>query len=247
MDVNDLAVMVPARAIERQYVETLSFQAERAREAVHRARNYGRLAAALGAICFMEAATLYAAMPLKEIVPVFIDVHKDGIVDTSESMSTLPASTQQAAIEAEMWSYVRHREHYNFPEAAYDYQVVSGLSAPGVRQEYQAAVNPKNPDAPVNRLGQKTTITLRRISGAYLTHSPDYTAGTYQVRYAAHVHEDGHPDTCQRMSVLFTYRPVASIPAEQRVTYNPAGIVITGYPRPEAEAPPTANLSECEQ
>ena len=100
---------------------------------------------------------------------------------------------------------------------------------------------------PVNKLGQKTTIDLTRISGAYLAHSPDYTAGTYQIRYAARVHEDGHPETCQRMSVLFTYRPVSSIPAEQRVTYNPAGIVITGYPRPEAEARPTTDLSECEQ
>jgi type IV secretion system protein VirB8 len=247
MDAGDLAVMVPASAIERQYVETLSFQAERARQALHRARNYGRLASALGAICFMEAAALYVAMPLKEIVPVFLDVHKDGVVDTSESMSALPASTQQAAIEAELWSYVRHREHYNFAEAPYDYDVVSGLSAPAVREEYQAAVNPKNPNAPVNKLGQKTTITLRRISGAYLTHSPDYTAGTYQIRYAALVHEDGHPDTCQRMSVLFSYRPVTSIPAEERVTYNPAGIVITGYPLPEAEAPRSADLSECQQ
>ena len=132
-------------------------------------------------------------MPLKEIVPVFIDVHKDGVVDPSKSMSVLPASTRQAAIEAELWSYVRHREHYNFAEAAYDYEVVSGLSAPAVRDDYQAAVNPKNPDAPINRLGQKTTITLRRISGGYLTHSQDYTAGTYQIRYAARVHEDERP------------------------------------------------------
>ena len=58
MDVSDMAVMVPAPAIERQYVETLSFQAERARGALRRARNYGRLAAALGTICFMEAAAL---------------------------------------------------------------------------------------------------------------------------------------------------------------------------------------------
>jgi type IV secretion system protein VirB8 len=247
MDDNDLAVMVPSPAIERQYVETLSFEGERAQQALHRALNYGRLAAALGAICFMEAAALYMAMPLKEIVPVFIDVHKDGVVDTSESISALPASAQQAAIEAELWSYVRHREHYDFAEAAYDYDVVSGLSAPSVREEYQEAVNPKNPDAPVNRLRQTITITLRRISGAYLTHSANYIAGTYQIRYAARVHEDGHPDTCQRMSVLFSYRPVTSIPAEERVTYNPAGIVVTSYPRPEAEAPPSSDLSECQQ
>lgn len=245
MDVNDLAVMVPASAIERHYVETLSFQAERARAALHRARNYGRLAGALGAICFMEAAALYMAMPLKQVIPVFIDIHRDGVVDTSESMSTLPTSTRQAAIAAELWAYVRHREHYNFAEAAYDYDVVSGLSAPGVREDYQAAVNPKNPDAPVNKLGQKTTISLRRISGAWLTHSPDYTAGTYQIRYAARVQEAEHPDTCQRLSVLFSYQPVAAVPVEQRVTYNPDGIVVTSYPRPEAEAPPTTDLSEC--
>jgi len=142
---------------------------------------------------------------------------------------------------------VRRREHYNFPEAGYDYEVVSGMSAPDVRRQYQAAVNPKNQDAPVNRLGQKTTISLRRISGAYLAHSPDYNAGAYQSRYAARVHEDNHPDTYQRLAVLFTYRSVESIPSVQRITYNPAGIVITGSPRPEAEAPPATDLSECER
>ncbi|HUZ62966.1 MAG TPA: VirB8/TrbF family protein [Acetobacteraceae bacterium] len=247
MDINELAVPVPTSAIEKHYHQTLSFQAERARHAVQRARNYGRLAAGLGAICFMEAAALYMALPLKQIVPVFIDVHKDGVVDTSASMSALPRSTQQAAIEAELWEYVRHREHYNFAEAPYDYQVVSGMSAPAVRAQYQSAVNPKNPNAPVNTLGKKTIISVRRISGAYLEHAPDYSSGRYQIRFAARVTEEGHPDTCQRMSVLFAYRPVASVPVTQRVTFNPAGIVITSYPRPEPEAPRTTDLAECRQ
>ncbi|MGH3261683.1 MAG: hypothetical protein ACRDNS_06790, partial [Trebonia sp.] len=74
-----------------------------------------------------------------------------------------------------------------------------------------------------------------------------FSAGRYQIRFARRMHRDGQPDTCQRMSVLFTYGSTAAVPVRQRVTYNPAGIVITSYPRPEAEAPPTPDLSECGQ
>ena len=247
MDINELAVPVPTSAIEQHYHQTLSFQAERARHAVQRARNYGRLAAGLGAICFMEAAALYVALPLKQIVPVFIDVHKDGVVDTSKSMSALPRSTQQAAIEAELWgtcgtasTTTSRRRH----------TIIRWSAACPPRR---CARNTRPPSTRRTRMrrstcwARKPSSAYARISGAYLEHAPDYSAGRYQIRFAARVTEEGHPDTCQRMSVLFAYRPVAAVPVTQRVTFNPAGIVITSYPRPEPEAPRSTDLTECRQ
>ncbi len=68
---------------------------------------------------------------------------------TSEvSVSRLPATQEQAVINASLWQYVRLREGYTADTAQYAYDLVFELSAPSVRQEYQHHFNYPNPTSP---------------------------------------------------------------------------------------------------
>ena len=225
-----VAPPVTREAFAKYCREVESFQAARARSRGLLATVFGGL---LGVSLVANAVQAYGMahlLPLQKLVPVFLWVRPDGAVDSQSSLSELPATAEGAVIRGQLWTYVRLRQSYSKDTARYGYDVVSGMSAPRVRQAYQRWFNAPNPDSPQVVLAGRGNITVRYISGAYI--APQ----VYQVTYEQTVQLEAGPAQTTRWVVPVSFNKVSTLPASARLE-NPGGIVVTDYPPPEQVAP----------
>jgi type IV secretion system protein VirB8 len=246
MNALDQAIPVGRSEAETYYSGVVAFQSEQARTWKRSSRRAWAAAGGMFTLNVLLGATIVELMPLKQVVPVFAYLNEAGLLDTATAISDLPASTRAAGIESLLWQYLRHREHYAPSEAKESYEIVSAMSSDRVRGQYQAWANPKdNKASPAALLGDHGFIRINRISGAWLSHAPDYNAGVYQIRYCRTVAQENMPPIEQRMIETIGYVTVPSVPLWQRVSFNHAGVIVTEYPGPEQEGAPGA-LHPCE-
>ena len=222
-----------------RYPEAVSFQGDRLRRYRGRARIATILATGLFASTVLEAYALICTVPLIRAVPVFVTLNADGSFDTSVTFSALPPDKRVAAIEATIWQYIRQREEYSYATAQYDYDVVSAMSAPIVRDAYQNWKLSQDPSNPAVKLGKRGWVTVSRVDGAFTQHAADYSSGVYRVVFRRRVTaEDMKRPTEQRMIVSVAYALNDAIPLYQRVSYNPDGVIVTEYPEPTQDGAP---------
>jgi type IV secretory pathway component VirB8 len=235
-DIDVRVAPVPESQTEDLYRQVVPMQAQQAmlwRRASKRSR-WGLWAAA--AVCFAEAVTITALLPLEKTVPVFVYLDKFNVQQTANTMSDLPADHRIAGIDALLWQYLENREHYAPSEADRSYEIVSAMSATNVKQQYQKWANPKlNPDSMAKKLGPNGYIRVSRLNSAWLSHNDDYTTGVYQIHFCRLVVPEGQTATAQRMVASLRYQLVDSIPLWERLTINYAGLIVMEYPGPETE------------
>jgi type IV secretion system protein VirB8 len=223
---------VPESQMERYYSDVLSFQASRARAARRGSRAAWTFGTVMLAINGALAFGLMSVLPVVRLVPVFIYPHADGTVDSSVSLSQLPISQQDAVVQSELWQYTMLREGYTSDTANYAYNVVSAMSASSVRAQYQAWFNYPNPESPQVRLGKRGTITVERVSGSYIA------GDVYRIEFRKTItFEDAKPVTSRWITTLHFTR-TDTVPATQRVQFNPAGVIVTAYPGSEQVGAP---------
>jgi len=218
--------------------EVVSFQAQQARAQQRMARRAWIAAGGMFGLNVVLAITIVAMLPLKQSVPVFAYINEAGLLDTTTAISDLPKTTQVAGIESLLWQYVRHREMYAPSEAEDSYDIVSAMSDEDVRNQYQHWANPKyDPKAPAAVLKNQGFIRINLASGAWVSHTPDYSSGVYQIRFCKTTVPDANTSdmTQQRMIVALRYKLVNDVPLWQRTTFNHAGVIITEYPPPQQE------------
>jgi type IV secretion system protein VirB8 len=222
--------IVPTQT-ERLYAQAVSFQAVDAR----RQRRYNRIlsSVAAGSIVLNTALTtaIVVMLPLKTVVPIYGFANEAGLFDTTTEISDLPPSSQVAGIEALLWNYLRDREGFAPSEADQDYDTVSKLSSDVVKAQYQGDANVKfNPQAPAKLLGPNGFIRINRLSANWIRHADDYSTGTYQIHFCRTIVRQETPPVQQRLQANITFEMLSKVPLEQRITFNPAGLVITEYP-----------------
>ena len=205
-----------------------SFQAERARRARRSARlAWGLFGAALLAVV-AQSWSIAAMLPLKHLVPLYVWVRPDGTVDNATSMSDLPATQSAAVIRAAIWQYVRNREGYDFADARYRYDLVSLMSAPAVRDQYQhwflAHTNPQSPQVMVGRKGQ---IDTALINMSFVR--PQVALVRYR-RIVQMYGEQAQPATTWTSTVGFDV--AGRLPAAARLS-DPGGVIVTNYQNSE--------------
>ena len=205
-----------------------------------RVRNWRRIGAVLGLslgvvslVALAEAGGILSMLPLVRVVPVFVYVHPDGSFQSSVAMSTLPGTLSEANIRALLWQYVVEREGYMYGDARYRYDVVSGMSASHVRDQYQAWANASNPNSYLAKLGRRADITLGYIDSGWVSHAEDFSTGVYEIRFERVVRPTEAGPQAQKFKARFEFVKVDSLPLIQRVTVNPSGIQVTDYPGPE--------------
>lgn len=242
MNLMDLAAPITRGEAETTYYAgVVAFQAQQARIWKRSSRRAWTAAGGMFVLSIVLGAAILVMLPLKRVVPVFVYLNEAGLLDTTTAISDLPPSTKAAGIEALLWQYLRHREHYAPSEAAESYEIVSAMSGDTVRQQYQAWANPvANKASPAAILGDRGFIRINRISGAWLSHAPDYSSGVYQIRYCRTVSQENVPPVQQRMIETIGYVTVRAVPLWERVTFNHAGVIVTEYPGPETEGSPGA-------
>jgi type IV secretion system protein VirB8 len=217
-------------ALAAHYNEVQSFQAARARSAKSR----GTVAIAVAGVLLLanaaQAWTIASMLPLTKIVPVYLWVRHDGSVDSSVTLSRLPATQAQAVIDAALWEYVRLREGYSYDSARYGYDAVSGMSADAVRDSYQRWFNYPNPASPQVTVGQKGQIDIERIGIASIA------ADVVQIRYQRRLAMTGEQPVVTTWTATLQFKTATSLPAAERLT-NPGGVIVTSYQAEEDGAP----------
>jgi type IV secretion system protein VirB8 len=222
MNDRQLATPVDRAALAEHYRQVESFQQSR----VKSAKRISRLLMVVAALSLIgnlaQTWTIAAMMPLTRIVPVYLWVRGDGTVDSSVAMSRLPATQSEAVINAALWEYVRLREGYSFDTAQYGYDVVSEMSAPAVRSQYQSFFNYPDPASPLVKLGKRGTIAIEHISSANLA------SNIQQIRFRRIVTVEGQTPVVTSWTATIQFSTVSSMPVALRLR-NPGGIVVMSY------------------
>ncbi len=169
-------------------------------------------------------------LPLTKLVPVYLLVRQDGTIDSSPSLSALPATQNQAVIRAALWEYVRLREGYSYDTAQYNYDVVSGMSGPTAKTNYQSWFNYPNPASPQVTIGKAGNITVAPISVAML--GPHVA----QVRFSRATQLSADRPQAKTWTATLTFQQVDTLAGKDRLA-NPGGILVTDYQSTEDSAP----------
>jgi type IV secretion system protein VirB8 len=224
------ALPVQARELAENYKEVVSFQQARARSARRMTKLAVTVAAGLGLANIGLAWAVASMLPLTRLVPVYLLVRQDGTIDSSPSLSALPATQSQAVIRAALWQYVRLREGFSYDTAQYNYDVVSGMSGPTAKTNYQSWFNYPNAASPQVTIGKAGNVTVAPISVAML--GPHVA----QVRFARTVQiSTAQPET-KTWTATLTFQQVDTINGKDRLA-NPGGLLITDYQSTEDSAP----------
>jgi type IV secretion system protein VirB8 len=174
---------------------------------------------------------LDALIPTVRVVPITMWIRPDGTHETDVMMSGLPKEANEAVRRATLWQYVRLREMYNFFEAQYAWDVISGMSSKEVREVYQRDHIATNKNSPIARLGRKSSIQIEYINSTPL--APD----VIRITFWRIVDLDGGKPSRSVWSVAVQFTEAQEVPLMARVHYNPAGIIVTGYSGAEQESP----------
>lgn len=218
----DHALMTGREALAEHYKEVESFQTARAKSA----RRLSKVSVVIAAVAVLgnvaQAFAIATLLPLSKLVPVYLWIRPDGTIDSEVSISRLPATQEQAVINASLWQYVRLRESYTIDTAQYTYDLISNFSAPAVRQEYQEFFNYPNPKSPQVTIGKRGRLDVEHIA------SNDIALGVQQIRYKRTLILDGQRPVVSTWTATIRYERVNSVPARLRLT-NPGGIVVSSY------------------
>ncbi|MBP2238886.1 type IV secretion system protein VirB8 [Sinorhizobium kostiense] len=216
------ALLVEREALAAHYKEVEAFQTARAKSArrLSKALVVTAAVAVLGNVA--QAFTIATLVPLNKLVPVYLWVRPDGTVDSEVSVSRLPATQEEAVVNASLWQYVRLRESYTADTAQYAYDLVSSFSAPAVRQEYQEFFNYPNPESPQVVIGKRGRLEVEHIA------SNDITPGVQQIRYKRTLVLEGQMPVVSTWTATVRYEKVTSLPGRSRLT-NPGGLLVTSY------------------
>ena len=224
------ALLIEQAALEGHYKDVESFQQSKARSA-RRMTTYALILAATLGIANIGLAWAVASMlPLTKLVPVYLLVRKDGTIDSSVSLSTLPPSEDKAVVQAALWQYVRMREGYSYDTAQYGYDVISGMSSPTVRQNYQSWFNYPNPVSPQVTVGKNGNITINPISVAMLS------AHVAQVRFSRTIQIGTNLPATTTWTATLEFQQVDVLSGKERLA-NPAGVVVTNYQSSQDSTP----------
>lgn len=230
MAIESNTLFVQMRELEANYKQVESFQQAQARRARRTTRFALIIAGIMGLANLGLAWSVASLLPLSKLVPVYLLIRPDGTIDSSVSLSSLPASQNEAVIRAALWEYVRLREGYAYDTAQYNYDVVSAMSVPSVKTAYQSWFNYPNSASPQVVIGKNGNITIAPVSVAMLS------AHVAQVRFARTVTMNGSKPVTKNWTATLAFDQVDALRAQDRLT-DPAGVIITNYQAAEDSAP----------
>lgn len=142
------SVIIPADELARLYDDQKQERARIARRDRFKTVISTSTIAGLVFIAAAEAGVIMYMIPLKEIIPVMTHVRDDGTTTTAVKWDSLPKPVREDVTVNTVWQYVQQRESWSAGNAGWAWTVVSALSAPKVREQFQNWYRPENPQSP---------------------------------------------------------------------------------------------------
>lgn len=231
-------------ALEAYFAEAAGWDADRAVRARRSERTAWIIAAAGWAGLVLLALALMLLMPLKRVEPFVIRVNQStGLVDVVPvyaGRDPMPEAVTRYFLD----HYVTVCERFDFATAESDYEECGAFHTPQRNQEWYAAWVKTNPNSPLNRYKDGTTVTAQVNSISFFTRASGLS-DLAQVRYAKVVRPAGSSAE-QRSDWIATVQYAFAAPSgDPRVRrWNPLGFKIMSFHSdPETLAPAAVSTS----
>ena len=254
-------IIIPKAELDRLYAQATVRRGKQA--AKSRRWEIGKTAVIVGQSIVIVALGLGCAALASQyrIEAVYVYQRDDGTVTNSMDWSSLPDSVKANSAINTLWSYVWLREGYSSGTAQHAWNVVSALSSPDVRKEYQSWAGGENPRSPRRLYGERDRVDVEFVSfSPVCTVDPcnEATTDTHQFRFNRSERVNGVSAKPELWSVILRHRRLSDdarkkLPWWQVAQFNNPGIVVWEYPgakpegvaghsafRPAAPAPQTA-------
>jgi type IV secretion system protein VirB8 len=115
------------------------------------------------------AGAIFQMLPLKTTEPYVIKVdNSTGIVEVVDALRTSTSNYSEAIARYFLAKYIRAREGYAFSKVDQDYLQLAIMSTTQEFRQVQAYLLPRNPDSPVNKLGERGTLDIKIKSIAFI-------------------------------------------------------------------------------
>jgi len=223
-------------ALSAYFTEAASWDADRAAMNARSVRTAWRVAAGACVVTVLALFALMLLVPLKHVEPFVIRVdNTTGIVDV------VPAFTGQASMPEVVTRYFLDHyltvcERFNFATAESDYEECSSFHAPGRHQEWMTLWDRANPDSPLNRHKDGSTVRVQ-VSSITFFQRGNGVEDLAQVRYVKSQRTGNGNEQLSHWiaTIQYVYGTPAKDPRMRR--WNPLGFKVVDY-RTEAEALP---------
>lgn len=231
--------MKPDEALSAYFTEAASWDADRVAMQAHSAKTAWRVAIGACLVAALAIIALVLLMPLKRVEPFLVRVdNSTGIVDTVPvfaGQATMPEAVTRYFLD----HYLTVCERFTFATAESDYEECSSFHAPARHQEWMTLWDRSNPDSPLNRHKDGSSVRVQ-VSSITFFRRGSGVEDLAQVRYVKALRIGNGNE--QRSHWIATVQYVYGAPArDARLRrWNPLGFKIVDF-RNEAESlPPEA-------
>ncbi|MEP7313349.1 MAG: type IV secretion system protein [Pseudomonadota bacterium] len=221
-------------ALQAYFAEAASWDADRAAVNERSVRTAWRVAIGACVLAVAAILALVMLMPLKRVDPFVIRVdNATGIVDVVPVFAG-QASMPEVVTRYFLDHYLTVCERFNFSTAESDYEECSSFHAPARHQEWMTLWDRSNPNSPLNRYKDGSSIRVQVSSITFFKRGTG-TEDLAQVRYVK-AHRTGNGNE-QRSYWIATIQYVYGAPSKDPLLrrWNPLGFKIVDV-RTEAEA-----------
>ena len=225
--------------LEQYLSEAASWDADRAAQAQRSMRAAWSVAAGAGTCAMLACAALLALMPLKRVEPFVIRVdNTTGVVDVVPVFDG-KIGLSQTVTRYLLDHYVTVCERFNLATAESDYEECGAFNTSQRNQDWYHAWSRSNPDSPLNRFKDGTTLRAQVSSISFFSRG-NGVEDLAQVRYLKTRRNAGGGEE-QTSHWIATVQYVYGEPSrDARVRrWNPLGFKIVDFrPEPEVEPAP---------
>lgn len=216
-------------ALEAYFAEAATWDTDRATRAQRGERMAWWVAGAGWAGVVLLALALMLLTPLKRVEPFVIRVDRStGIVD----VVPVYAGTDEfpdAVTRYFLDHYVTVCERFDFATAERDYEECGAFNTPRLNQAWYAKWVKTNPESPLNRYKDGTTVSAEVISISFFT-GVSGVRDLAQVRYAKMIHPAGGSAVERSFwiaTIQYAYTKPASDPRTRE--WNPLGFKVVDF------------------
>ncbi len=151
------------------YKEALAWQEEKYDLAIKQRRMGWIVATVFGGIASMLSFALMALVPLKTVEPYTIEVDRiTGETHVSKPLKEGKLTQSEALTKYWLIKYVRARTGYDRQDIENNYVLVQMMSDKKEFARYAKVFDPKKPDSPYQRYGEKTVVEVDVKSISFL-------------------------------------------------------------------------------
>lgn len=226
----------------QEYYDQVRLEEKREKRRAQRKALFNTLSVVgLVTVVGIEGISIIAMLPLQKVIPIVVYQRENGTVVSTIEWKDLPREVQEDTTVNVVWQYVQHRESWSWGNAPLAYDVVSAMSSPNVRKQFQENYDGKNPLSP-QRLYGDTNVQIKYVNWTAVCPESGCLGppSTYRFWFdRTEVSPGGKPSPPVTYAVTVRIQRNVPLPTDRagwRWTFNAPLIQVIDYPGAQRES-----------